>query len=238
MNFVPKVVETNHYHLWTDVLHARALAHQAPNRWDCGSYVRWTVIIGWTVLEIACQEALEDDSISYSFRRNLDKAVQQHGLQPIDWGSGTWQNVTKLQMTRKAYVHRFASVGDTFPAPAIADEAVVVVRAGVGAVHEMVGQKAPQWIEDDSDRGWAARGGSVAHAGKIWAGASADDPLAIRVSYVCDDGEYESDIMPPDADYEPVIYGLLRAINIPISRINVRRGEKLMHTMDVNMRGA
>ena len=70
----PKVVENPHYHLWTDALHACALAHEAHNKWDRGTYVRWAVTTSWTVLEIACQDALEERNISYSFRRNLNAA--------------------------------------------------------------------------------------------------------------------------------------------------------------------
>jgi hypothetical protein len=41
-----KLIENNHYHIWTDALHARALAHEASNRWDRGTYVRWSGIKG------------------------------------------------------------------------------------------------------------------------------------------------------------------------------------------------
>jgi len=236
MDFVPKVVDNNHYHLWTDALHARALAHQTTNKWDCGSYVRWTVAVGWTVMEMACQDALQDDDISYRFRENLDRAVKAQGLRPIDWGSGTWQRVAGLRKTRKDLMHSFASLSDMFPGSEIADEAISVVRAGVLAVYDMAGRKKPLWINDDDDPGWPTRG-SAAHASVLRAGVSADDPLAIRVSYVCDGHEYEHEVMPPDADFEPVIYALLRTTIVPISRVNVRRGEELIHTVDVNMRG-
>ncbi|MBW2165402.1 MAG: hypothetical protein JRG74_04680 [Deltaproteobacteria bacterium] len=41
--FYPKLVESNHYHLWTDALHDRKLTHQTSNKWDRGAYVRWTM---------------------------------------------------------------------------------------------------------------------------------------------------------------------------------------------------
>lgn len=76
-----KVVESPHYHLWTDALHARSLARQAHNKWDRGTYVRWCVNTSWTALEVACQDSTEDPNISYSFRKNLD--VNNRGQTPI-----------------------------------------------------------------------------------------------------------------------------------------------------------
>ncbi|HEY0657480.1 MAG TPA: hypothetical protein VGD05_03355, partial [Pyrinomonadaceae bacterium] len=91
---IPKIVEnSNHYHLWTDVLHARELAHQADNKWDSAAYVRWTVIIGWIALEIACQDALDEPKISYSFKNNLDNEIYKKGLKKINWGQGIWHKV-------------------------------------------------------------------------------------------------------------------------------------------------
>ena len=71
----PKIVEGPHYHLWTDALHARALAKQANNRWDRGTYVRWTVTTAWTVLEMACEDALETPGIGRRFKENRDAAT-------------------------------------------------------------------------------------------------------------------------------------------------------------------
>jgi hypothetical protein len=105
----PKIVENPHYHLWTDVPHARSLAHQAHNKWDRGAYVRWAVTTSWTVLEIACQEALDEPKISYRFRENLDAALEQKRFQKLNWTSGLWQRVKDLQEARKGYVHRFIS---------------------------------------------------------------------------------------------------------------------------------
>jgi hypothetical protein len=51
-------VETPHYHVWTDALHARELARNTKDRWNRGSYVRWTIIAACTALEIACANYL------------------------------------------------------------------------------------------------------------------------------------------------------------------------------------
>ncbi len=51
-------VDSLNYHLWTDALHGRALAREAENAWDRGTYVRWTVITAWTAFEVVCGDAL------------------------------------------------------------------------------------------------------------------------------------------------------------------------------------
>ena len=84
----PKIIESPHYHLWTDALHARALARKANNKWDRGTYVRWAVTTSWSVLEIACQNALNEPNISYSFRKNLDTAIENQNIDRLEWGSG------------------------------------------------------------------------------------------------------------------------------------------------------
>ncbi len=99
-----KIIESPHYHLWTDALHARALARQSNNKWDRGTYTRWAVTTSWNVLEIACQEALNESSISYRFRENLDKAIQEKEFDRLDWGRGIWSSVLKLQNRRNKNV--------------------------------------------------------------------------------------------------------------------------------------
>lgn len=72
---ITKIVENAHYHIWTDALHGRALARQAQNRWDKGTYVRWVIMTAWTAFEMACEDGLEKPGIGRSFRRNLDNAI-------------------------------------------------------------------------------------------------------------------------------------------------------------------
>jgi len=71
---ITKLVESNHYHIWTDAIHARELAKQTNNKWDRGTYVRWTLLTSWIALEMACQDALSDKNISYKFKENLEKS--------------------------------------------------------------------------------------------------------------------------------------------------------------------
>jgi hypothetical protein len=84
----PKNVESSHYHIWTDALHARELARQAVNRWDRGTYVRWTITTGWTALEMACEQALETNGIGRRFKENLNAAISEKSLPPLNWGTG------------------------------------------------------------------------------------------------------------------------------------------------------
>lgn len=93
MNY-PKIVNDAHYHVWTDALHGRALSHQANNKWDRGTYIRWTITSAWTALETACEEALSVSGIGRRFKDNLNTAVSERGLPPLEWGEGIWQRVT------------------------------------------------------------------------------------------------------------------------------------------------
>ena len=66
-----------------------ALAHQARNRWDRGTYVRCVLTNTWTALEMACNDALDVTDIGYSFRKKLDSAVEQKGacqVGLVSWG--------------------------------------------------------------------------------------------------------------------------------------------------------
>jgi hypothetical protein len=234
----PKIVTSPHYHLWTDALHARALARGAHNKWDRGTYVRWTVTTSWTVLEIACQNALGESNISYSFRRNLDASIKVQGFASIDWSSGLWQRVTKLQERRKGYMHRFLSEADLFPSSTLADEAIDTVRTAVEAIYPHVGRPVPAWIQDDDDRGWddGRRGGATATL--IHAGASEKDPKAIKICFVHSGKEHLSEVLPAGTDYVPYVDDLIRRVRVPISAVRVYEGAVLVHETETTMRGS
>ncbi len=233
----PKIVENPHYHLWTDALHARSLAHQAHNKWDRGAYVRWAVTTSWIVLEIACQVALNDPTISYSFRANLDAALEKQGFSKLDWGRGLWQQVSKLQDKRKGYVHRFISESDLFPQATDSGHAINIVRAAVEGIYQHVGSTPPPWIKDDDDRGWdnGRRGG--ANVSLIHAGASEDDPKVIKIYYVQKDHEKLSEVLPSGTDYAPYVDDLIRRIRVPITAVRVYEGPMLVHEKQTIMRG-
>jgi len=234
-----KLVEDAHYHLWTDALHARALAHEARNKWDRGTYVRWAIITSWTVLEVACQEALDDPTISYRFKPNLNEAIRLKGLPVLSWGAGIWQAVSGLQEARKGLVHKFTSQADLFPGPEMADFAIEVAREAVLSIFQHVGRPAPAWICDNEDRGWEGRP-SFAVPMMQHGGADPEDPEAVRVAIVLYGKEFLTDVLPPDGDPEPYIHNLLNSANLrlPFSEVRVYKGAQLLKTVPTHMRGA
>jgi hypothetical protein len=231
-----KIIVNTHHHLWTDALHARALAHQALNKWDRGTYVRWAVTTSWTVLEVACQDALNEQKISYSFQKNLDAAIEQQKLAKLDWGSGLWQQVKALQETRKEYVHRFRSVNNLFPEPKIADQAIEIVRKAVKDIYQRVGSSSPAWIQDDNNKGWDKKPNVTANLTLIRKGASGD-PNAIKICYISKDEEHVSEILPSGTDYKPYVDDLIQKIIVPITAVKVYEGQKLVDEIKVEMRG-
>ncbi len=231
-----KLVDNNHYHLWSDALHAKALAHQARNKWDRGTYVRWCINTAWTVLEMACQDALQDKKISYSFKQNLENAMQTKSLPKLDWGTGIWQEVGQIQELRKDSVHRFADESNLFPEAEIADRAVDVIRKGVVDIYLRTGNDIPKWISDDKDAGWD-NGGSFADALVIRKGANPNDPQTIRINYVYKDREHESDILPPDVDWQSYYEDLIEGIRAPISKVIVYQGKSVLKEQYFSIRG-
>ena len=234
------LVDSTQCHLWTDALHVRQLAREAVNRWDRGTYVRLSVVLGWTALELGCQDALQDQRIGYSFKDNLDRAVDAKGLPALDWSQGIWQDVRRLQEIRKAFVHKFATLAEMFPESTVAEDAIAVARRGIAAIFDHASRLRPGWIEFDQSHGWAGRSGALdtMHACVIVGGTSPDDPAAIRVAYVADEVEHVSGIYPAGFDYTTEIQRLLTAVNVPIQALRVYAGQTLIHEALVHMRGS
>ena len=231
-----KLVENNHYHLWTDALHARALAHQARNRWDRGTYVRWCINTAWTVLEMSCQDALDDGKISYSFRRNLNQAIEAKSLPKLKWGEGIWQKVTEIQELRKNTVHRFADESDLFPEANTADKTVDVIRQAVKDIYQHVGDTAPKWVLDDEDPGWD-KGKSYVNATLTVKGVDPNAPETILIKYVYKDQVHTSDILPKDADWQARFDSFVKGIHAPITKAMVCQGDKILKEQDFSIRG-
>ncbi len=236
MSPFPKVVTSPHYHVWTDALHARALAHQARNKWDRGTYVRWCVASAWTALEIACQEATGEQSISYRFKENLDAAIKSAGKAPLQWGSGAWQKVTEVQQRRITCVHRFVTLDDYFPPAAIADETIVVMRNAIVDIYRHMQREVPAWTADDHDRGWNKKE-SVAYATAVHAEADKEQD-AIRICYVADEIERQSIVLPAGSEWKEHVEGLLQRIIVPITQVRVYQGQDLIWSTEVRMRGS
>jgi hypothetical protein len=235
--FSPKLVDTPHYHLWTDALHGRALASQARNKWDRGTYIRWTVVTAWTVLEVGCQDALEDSKIGYRFKDDIDRAIKAKSLPGLQWDRGIWQKIRELQETRKGYIHSTISQAKLFPDAIEAEKAIEIVREGIKAIYKHVSKLFPIWIDDDKDCGWDY-GGEPCNAYCIYPGASEDDPLSIKIVYVHKDREYLSILMPPGTDPAPLLDELIQNIRLPISAVRAYRGKELIEDRQVKMRGA
>lgn len=223
-----KIIEdNNHYHLWTDALHARELARQTNNKWDRGTYVRWAIITAWTVLEIACQDALDDEKISYSFEQKLNQAIEEKSLPKLDWGKGIWQKVKKIQELRKNCVHRFFSENELFPNTELAEEALEIIGNAVREIYLHVKKPIPNWIKDDYDQGWAVKSGFTLE------GSGHDNtydnvPGAVKVTYVYKGQEIIFKILAPDSDSEPVIQCLINEMDRPISAIKVYVNDDLI----------
>jgi hypothetical protein len=234
----PKSVETPHYHLWTDALHARALAHQAANEWDRGTYVRWTVITAWIAFEMTCEKVLGCRGMGRSFRDNLDSAIKSMGHAKLNWGSGPWQQVLDVHKRRKEYVHINARQEQLFPGVVVADHAIETLREAIRTLHAHVSMSPPEWIEADKDPGWDSGAGLWGDDTLVARGASADDPQAVRIVYVCKGREHVSDILPAEADPGPAMERLLRGIRIPITCVRAYRGKELICEQRLRMRGA
>ena len=231
-----KLIENNHYHIWTDALHARALSHETNNRWDRGTYVRWTVMTSWVALEIACQDALEDPNISYRFKDNLNKAIEKKSLSKLDWSKGIWQQVLTLQELRKNCVHRFSQESDLFPDAKIADEVIITARKAIIEIYNHVGNNAPLWVNDNEDQGWSVKGMTLfANAYSTPLGVDENAPDTIKITYIYKDKECIRDVLPANTDPNPYVKRLIESIGLPISGIKVYKGKEVIQEIQFPM---
>lgn len=223
---ITKLVESNHYHIWTDAIHARQLARQTSNKWDRATYVRWTILTSWIVLEMACQDVLGDNTISYSFQRNLDRAVDSNNLPALNWGKDIWQQVKKVHELRKDVVHRFASEEDLFPEIVTAEETIVIIREAIKAIYLHCGKSVPEWVDDDSDEGWTTGTMRVHATGTSSPYVEKND--AIKVVYVYKDKEHIYDYLSPDTDINQPIDAIFKGIGKPITAVLLYRGNEVL----------
>lgn len=232
-----KLIENNHYHIWTDALHAHALSHEASNRWDRGTYVRWTVMTAWVALEIAYQDALEEPRISYSFKDNLNKAIEEKSFPKLDWSKGIWQQVLQVQQYRKNCVHRFSQETDLFPNVSMADDTITITRQAIIEIYKHVGKSVPLWINDDTDQGWANKGGFslFGNAYTVPPGLDEHAPDTIKVTYIYKDKENIREVLPAETDPNPHVDRLIATIGLPISGIKVYRGKEVIQEIQFPM---
>lgn len=233
-------VDSPHFHVWTDALHARQLAKDTANDWDRGTYVRWTIQSAWTAFEWTCEIALSTSGLGNQFRRRFDEAMAAAGNATVDWGSGLWQRVLEVYQLRKDYIHPRIPQARLFSPLQQAEKAVTTLRAAIEDLHNRLGITAPEWIYDDVADGWQGRRTvtDVAHATLIRAGAKRDDPNAVIVAYVYKGEEHISEVLPPGSDPRPVMEALIDSIVVPISEVRAYHGEKLIESVNLKMRGA
>jgi hypothetical protein len=234
---IAKLVTTPHYHLWTDALHARALAKQAKNKWDRGTYVRWAVTTSWTVFEMCCADALQINKSRSGFKDTVNARLRELGFGPLDWGQGLWWRVLNVYAKRKEYIHVNSSPSQLFPDVSEANTSIQVLRDAIKAIYIHAHRTPPVWVDDDFDRGWDEAERSSLHSQCIHAGVDESDPNVIRLGYIHKDREYITDIYLPGTDPEPRIQQLLQSIRIPISAIRIYRGPSLLEERPLNMRG-
>lgn len=215
-----------------------ALASEARNKWDRGTYVRNCVATAWIALETSCQDALSSSAIGYSFKTNLDKALADLSLPPIDWSSGLWQQVRALQETRKNYVHRFLALSDMFPPPKVAEDAIATVRGGVIDIYARAMKPCPDWVYIDASRGWdVASQFGTATISQTHFGASFDNPNTTRVYLVIGGEEKLTSVFPAGHDATQIVEELLKSVKIPIEGIRVYDNGTQTLDLLVAMRG-
>lgn len=235
-----KLVDSLHYHLWTDALHARALARQTQDAWNRGTYVRWTVMSAWTAFEAACADALSAKRLGNRFKEGLDEAITAQNLAPINWGQGLWQRVLALYQWRKGYVHVPSTVkrAQLIPALSEAEDAVVILRDAIKDILIRTGAAPPPWVIDDSDAGWESRDPLQGVSHVIHGDADASDPDVVRIAFVYRGAEYESEIAPPGTDHKPLLDQLIGHMNLPIEGVRAYRGSMLLEERPLLARGS
>jgi hypothetical protein len=231
----PRSVETPHYHIWTDALHARRLAREADNKWDRGSYVRWTIASAWTAFETTCEHLTGASGLGIRFKERLNEALDAKGLPRPDWGAGLWQDVLGIYRLRKEYVHPGAPQTRLFAPLAEAEAAITTLRLAIKDIYARTGEAAEAWPDDDEDA-VDPRKGFFAHATVIRAGVTRETGL--RICYVMSGQEYEAEVTGPHEDHVALMEDLLRKIRVPVSAIRAYRGNELIDELTVKMRGS
>ncbi len=234
-----KVIDSTQYHLWTDALHGRALARQANNDWDRGTYVRWTVLSAWSAFEMVCGNVLEATGLGNDFRRKFDKALSDKHILAVDWGQGILQRVLRVYGIRKEFTHVHSTIDHArLLAPVSeADLSITVLRDAIKEVCRIAGLPSPLWVDDDSDRGWDTGRGSTAHATVVRTDVDPGAPDTIRIAYVINGQEHVCDIMPPRTPHGPVLDDLINRLNVPVGAVRAYQGDTLIEERPLRMRG-
>jgi len=235
-------VDTPHYHVWTDALHARQLAREANDKWNRGTYVRWATLSACSALESACAAYL-GRPVGWNFKDDVNAACDALGVPRPDWGQGTWQRVLAVRVRRNGYVHLAVPQQQLFSPVTEAEEAIDVMRAAVLDLAAKTGHAAPAWVLDDEDIGSALGSRvvfrSMGYCTAVHAGAEDGTPDVIRLCYVHEGREHENERLAPDPDFdpEPALQALAKRVRVPVSAVRAYRGDELILEIALNMRG-
>jgi hypothetical protein len=232
-----KSVTTPQYHLWTDALHARALAHQARNEWDKGTYVRWTITTAWTALKMCCTDALSVDRFLKDFKRAMDDEIKKAELEEIDWGQGLWGLVCELNKKRRDYIHINATQQELFPDVNEADEAISLARKAIKDIYLRAKKQPPTWVDVDYNPGWDKKPTVFGAFSFIRDGADESDPNVVRVKFIHPDGEFSGDTFPPGTNVYQYIEEQVSKSTVPISVVRIYRGDDVEELKIPNVRG-
>ena len=238
----PRSVDTTPYHIWTDALHARALARVTSNEWNGGTYVRWAILSACVAFEVTASDML-GTGIGRRVPDEIKAALAARSLPNVDWGQGVWQRLAEVRQLRVDYVHRGIPQVRLFAPVAEADRAILVTREAIKALGTLIGAPASAWIDVDDDPNVARerpRGGftATASATLIHDGAKEDDPDVVRVVYVYKGKESVSELLPPGSDPGPAMARLEEGIQVPITAIRAYRGTTLLDERALKMRGS
>ena len=237
-----KVIDSIQYHVWSDALHARALARQTENPWDRGAYVRWAIQTAWTAFENVCMDTLGARNLGMRFKEHFNEAVLAKGLAPVEWGKGIWQRLLGVYAVRKEFVHVIPSISHARLLTPVqeADTTIEVLRDGIKAVCDLTGDPHPPWVADDSDQGWHGSQtgfGATAYGCVLRGGVSEDDPSAVRITFDHGGQEHVSEIAPPGTPHGPLLDKLILGLNVPVAIVRAYRGNELLEERHPNIRG-
>ena len=233
----PRSVEWPHYHVWTDALRGRDLAREAPDEWDRGTFVRWSIQSAWTAFEEEVRVTLRISYYGSRFWDKFDDALKLRGITPPSRASDLWQRMASVYMERKKYAHLSTVnqddllLADSTPAAVV----IATIREGIHALHALLGSTAPEWIDDDV----LPRHRTSQACLTIGQGLhDHNDPRNIRITYLYRGRESTPTILPPEADPEPAMLQVIRDVIIPISRVRAYQDGEVVAEISVRMRGS
>ncbi len=225
-----KLIDSTHYHLWSDALHARELARTATDEWDRGAYVRWAVNTAWTAFESYASDVLGADDLGIRFRERFTNALASKSLPSVTWGLGIWQRVLSIYEARKEFTHvaPMTAIEVLRPPTAVAETAIITMREAVRALAALVNVPSPAWVEDDTGAPFSVRSSVSADLTVLRPGADPNDPDTIRITYEVNGKETVHEYAPPGTPWEPMLDSLEKALNVPASAVRAYRGPTLL----------